>query len=188
MDYRFTTVVTNKPAPGQGWDWIKKSMVVYDKYDNSGNLLKNSVTSYKDRDYQSTYEKTDETQSSNKLSSSFERDFTYDVDFTETHYKTYAKFDGYQEQKDSLTTTRNKWRASSMQSYFSATGELMYVRGSSDEVKGHDRYIVNNRDGQTLFRQDGTKRQEYYYSNGNSLGNTGTLLLRAKLPSHFQPN
>ncbi|MGY5652954.1 LysM peptidoglycan-binding domain-containing protein, partial [Vibrio cincinnatiensis] len=35
--------------------------------------------------------------------------------------------------------------------------------------------LINNRDGQVLFRRDGKKIQDYYYANGQVLGETGTL-------------
>ncbi|WP_220720519.1 LysM peptidoglycan-binding domain-containing protein [Agarivorans litoreus] len=49
------------------------------------------------------------------------------------------------------------------------------MRGSNTRSKGHDRMLINNRDGQVLFRRDGTKMQDYYYANGNVLGDTGSL-------------
>ena len=51
----------------------------------------------------------------------------------------------------------------------------MYVRGSNDKADGHDRFIVNNRDGQIIFRRDGKKTQDYYYANGQQLGTAGSL-------------
>ncbi|MDO6687893.1 MULTISPECIES: glycohydrolase toxin TNT-related protein [unclassified Agarivorans] len=94
---------------------------------------------------------------------------------SETHKKTYNYFEGYQQASSTMSTGRDQWTPNNVTNYYDRFGELLYVRGSNTRSKGHDRMLINNRDGQVLFRRDGTKMQDYYYANGNVLGDTGSL-------------
>jgi YD repeat-containing protein len=138
---------------------VTASVVNYTSYDSAGNLLSYSVDAY-------------------KTNVSYAVNATANVkDYTETHTKTYSFLGGsYQLLSDAVATTKNKWRPSSLSYYYTNTGELMYVRGTNTTVEGHDRFMVSNRDGQVMFRRDGKKLQDYYYSNGQVLGTAGNLL------------
>ncbi|GAB3215946.1 LysM peptidoglycan-binding domain-containing protein [Pseudaeromonas pectinilytica] len=152
---------------------VTASVVNYNSYDKAGNLLTYSVDAY-------------------KTNVSFAVNTTANVkDYTETHTKTYSFLGGsYQLLKDSVATSRSKWRPSDLSYYYTNTGELMYVRGTNTDVDGHDRFMVSNRDGQVIFRRDGKKLQDYYYSNGQVLGTAGTLLTpgKADFASDFSSN
>ncbi|WP_411993541.1 DUF6531 domain-containing protein [Agarivorans sp. DSG3-1] len=126
------------------------------KYNSAGNVTGYSVKVYRQ---------------DNKL-------LTTDSDalsYSETHKKTYNYFEGYQQASSTMTTSRDQWTPNNVTNYYDRFGELLYVRGSNTRSKGHDRMLINNRDGQVLFRRDGTKMQDYYYANGNVLGDTGSL-------------
>lgn len=131
------------------------SQVTYKSYDATGNLTGYDVNIYKQGDI---------------LAGRGDA-----LDYNEVHTNTYTFGTAAQQLQSKMTTNLRHWRPNDTTSYYDRFGELMYVRGSNTRSDGYDRMLINNRDGQVLFRRDGKKIQDFYYANGKVLGETGTL-------------
>ncbi|MGY5652344.1 DUF6531 domain-containing protein, partial [Vibrio cincinnatiensis] len=111
------------------------SQVVYKAYDATGNLTGYDVNVYKQGEL--LVGKGDE------------------LDYKEVHTNIYTFATSALQQQSNMTTTRRHWKPNNTTSYYDNFGELMYVRGSNTHSEGYDRMLINNRDGQVLFRRDG---------------------------------
>ncbi len=126
-------------------------------YDNAGNLTHYKVIGYRLEDPDRYTE-------------------TITEDFSETNSRSYLGFDAYKLSTDVLITNRDDhYRRSTLTNRYDKQGELFYVRGSKEGKFNSDRYMVENREGQVLYRREETRMQDYYYINGVALGSTGGI-------------
>ncbi|NVJ59381.1 MAG: LysM peptidoglycan-binding domain-containing protein [Gammaproteobacteria bacterium] len=106
-------------------------------------------------------------------------------DYNTTYYKQYQGYSSYKLASDLVRTTAPYYRPGEVIHKYDARGVMMSANGRGNDGR-IDRDFISSREGNILFRLDGTKGQDYFYYKGNQIGSAGEILTTPDFDFNYQ--